>query len=209
MKKLLFIMAVMLPIWVSISCSEENKEKAFIEKHLGDIGNGKYAFDIECYNLTKVFSWNHSKMGGFFGLREDNLPFSSYLIDYRMKEKDNEYIDEMKDLFIIDWFNTNFLFDEYEFVSQKHLFDIDIVSRVRKDSLKEHGWTIDVLMTKDDKMKEYEDHYIIVKKEKIPVTEYTYKLDNSKLSKICIVKHPEDGYKIVMLTIDDESIIKR
>lgn len=36
-----------------------------------------------------------------------------------------------------------------------------------------------------------------------------YKLDNSKLSKICIVKLPKDGCKIVMLTIDSESIIKR
>lgn len=209
MKKLLFIMAVMLSMLVFTSCSEENREKSFIEKHLSDIGNGKYAFDINLYNLNKIYSWNHSKLGSFFGLREDNLPFGSYLIDYRMKGKSNEYIDEMKDLFIIDWFNTNFLFDKYEFVSKKHLFDIDIVKRFDKNNLDEYDLSIDDLVIDDEIKEEYEDHYIITSYKDVPVIEYIYKLDNSKLSKVCIVKHPKDGYRIVMLTIDGESIIKR
>lgn len=208
MKKLIIMLAAMLP-FLFVGCSEESKQKSFIERNLNDIGNGVYSFDIEMYNTTGMYSWNHSKIGMFFGISEEDVPFGKELIEYRLKDKNEEYIEEMEKLFIIDWFNTNYLFDKYEFVSQKHLYDIDIVSRVSKKSLEEHGWDIDDMAAKDEKIEEYEDHYIIIEKEKVPVIECQYKLDNDKIAKICLLKHPSDGYKIVQYTIDGESLIKR
>ena len=205
MKKILFLMIMAL----LFACSDNKKEQVFIEDVLESIGNGYYSVkNPELIESGIPVYWRHSAL--FFGTydEKDNNPFGNYELENSLIEENNEEYRNDKTQYILSMFQTNNLFESYEFVSRKDIGTIDIVDRnpvkfdnPDSDSAKNILEGIEVLK-KEYRYKEYDDHIVFFEHENVPIIEYVYKLDNEKLATIHLVKHPEDGYKITRFNIE-------
>lgn len=211
MKKILFMLAAMLPIlFIISSCSKSASEQQFVEKSLMKIGDGYYSLQHpDLIALGAPISWKHGLLFlGNYDEREEN-PFGDYELENILKDEDNDSYQEHFNTYIVSMFQTNVLFSEFKMVSREDFGMTDIIDRVPTKFDDPNSEAAKYIIEgneaekKEHEYKEYDDHIIFIEYKDIPIVKYTYKLDNDKLALIYIVNHPDDGYKIIRFNIEN------